>query len=1095
MIIRDLLEKAGFELVTTDPATNLFTGRLVFNTTSNVLRIYFGGIWNTVGASAAATGNVNFEAVIDSNLDLSGITADAIDYGYFLYPATVPEDVPRTVNLPATGSGEFNKIGVKIFSGYYDDITISAADSANIRNEAGGLSTSYIVKGKRYVVLFWDPDVNAWVVTDSPILNIAQTGKSLQINTSINLEDFYVTNRVSSQVSDYNIPASIINQSVAGGTTVTLFDKDTTNTFIQSSKISIYNPTQYTMVASGFGGQTITNDLEGTTPTSITLAPYSYYIFELENGAAWHLVDSSNVRFSATADAVTTGTDQDVVPTQYNIIEFSEGSLESIRSFDPSPLKVLYISNGQGAQSITLVNESAGATPANRIITGIGDDLLIEPGQTLPLVYDDERDRWLVVGGTGSGGGGLENEYVVFADSPVTAEIGKHYLTDTTGGAIVFNMPQIASIPSSQSAQARIKFSDSAGNWHVDDITVNAFAGDDMIFGDATTDTVLFANVQGQNIEFNGLTTTRWAMDSNFQPVPITGGGGSGGEGGRNYYVGGNFNDLETTGWASTGDFSDVAIETVAPLEGDGSLTFTATATSGTGQVTGEINPQDEIDLGNVIGHDGGIKVTGSGEYSAKLVNTTTATDLIDWGTFTATASGILLKLPGTFIGTEDTIRFELDMVNSVSGDTFILDGFKADPDGAGQGSVNGWPSYEADTLSYTNISQFSSIEGGTLTPYKDPLTGQWRLRGESLAINALVSTTNIRFTIDNTTFDVKTPSTDIVGVGTATSNLGGGTTQQGRVDIFASDATIPNQVRVQYSSADTIIVFNFDAPLTEKPTWATKSDLSVQLLNGGTIYQTSKFSAYSSNEVVANNATVPFATPDYNEGGGSFVSGQYFVPTTGYYDTAVVIRTNVIGSQEFALEVNGVQEGSGFISSEAGVSFNKTVYAEAGQTIEVVNISGASRTTLNATNKSWLDIKRSPGSSANQAIGAGTSLVANETEQYLVHRGQTKTIAADASFSSGNFICEIIGNRVFISSDSVLSHISTGTPSTSAGLIPEPYRPAADYSDTYYHDTTSACSVIVTTAGTLSIRYRDDAGVPTRTDTQFAFSIDYPLA
>ena len=54
-------------------------------------------------------------------------------------------------------------------------------------------------------------------------------------------------------------------------------------------------------------------------------------------------------------------------------------------------------------------------------------------------------------------------------------------------------------------------------------MTVNAFAGDDMIFPDTAVDTSAFLNVQGQNVEFNGISSTRWAMDANFQPVPVGG--------------------------------------------------------------------------------------------------------------------------------------------------------------------------------------------------------------------------------------------------------------------------------------------------------------------------------------------------------------------------------------------------------------------------------------------------------------------------------------------------------------------------------------------------------------------------------------------
>lgn len=56
--------------------------------------------------------------------------------------------------------------------------------------------------------------------------------------------------------------------------------------------------------------------------------------------------------------------------------------------------------------SVSILNEDAGSTAANRILTGTGADLTLANNASLLLVYNQTSSRWMVVGGTGGGGGG-----------------------------------------------------------------------------------------------------------------------------------------------------------------------------------------------------------------------------------------------------------------------------------------------------------------------------------------------------------------------------------------------------------------------------------------------------------------------------------------------------------------------------------------------------------------------------------------------------------------------------------------------------------------------------------------------------------------
>lgn len=53
---------------------------------------------------------------------------------------------------------------------------------------------------------------------------------------------------------------------------------------------------------------------------------------------------------------------------------------------------------------VTVKNEDATATAANRIITGTSLDLTLKNGASLWAIYDTTSSRWRIVGGSGSGG-------------------------------------------------------------------------------------------------------------------------------------------------------------------------------------------------------------------------------------------------------------------------------------------------------------------------------------------------------------------------------------------------------------------------------------------------------------------------------------------------------------------------------------------------------------------------------------------------------------------------------------------------------------------------------------------------------------------
>ena len=124
----------------------------------------------------------------------------------------------------------------------------------------------------------------------------------------------------------------------------------------------------------------------------------------------------------AWADDASDVAEIDLVPTKIGTRLTGITAPRALRSIAPTNTKVLILTNTSGF-GLTVKNEDAGATAANRIVTGTGSDLTMAAGSSLYMVYDTTGLRYRIIGGSGSGGGGTD---------PMT-----------TRGDIIYVMPQI----------------------------------------------------------------------------------------------------------------------------------------------------------------------------------------------------------------------------------------------------------------------------------------------------------------------------------------------------------------------------------------------------------------------------------------------------------------------------------------------------------------------------------------------------------------------------------------------------------------------------------------------------------------------------
>lgn len=214
------------------------------------------------------------------------------------------------------------------------------------------------------------------------------------------------------------------------------------------------------------------------------------------NGSTWQY---DKTMYATATDNTTTGSNQDITPTASQVVRFTEGSLASIRSIAAGLQTAINFVNGQASQNITIVNESAGATAANRIVTGTGTDFVLKPGALVGFVYDSVGQRWRLA--SGGGGGGLQP---TAKTASFAAEAGNNYLTDTSGGAIVATLP-------AGTDGATIRFVDATESWGTNNLTITPASGQiiDMLAAD---ETLVCDVVRGWvELSWNG---SRWAFSS-----------------------------------------------------------------------------------------------------------------------------------------------------------------------------------------------------------------------------------------------------------------------------------------------------------------------------------------------------------------------------------------------------------------------------------------------------------------------------------------------------------------------------------------------------------------------------------------------------
>lgn len=239
------------------------------------------------------------------------------------------------------------------------------------------------------------------------------------------------------------------------------------------------------------GGARVINDLSDV--DTVTSAPADGQFLIYDNASSnWK---PYYLKFKSETAALSSAT---ITPTTgANIQRITSGSGDINMIASPVDGKVLVLINETGSD-LTVKNDT-GATAANRIYTGTGNDFILKTNASAIFAYDAGISRWVVAGGSGGGGLTLSPKSTTF-----TAVAGNHYLTDTSSGGYTATLPAGAT-------GAVVRFSDALDTWNTGNLTITPASGE-KIDGLATNES-LVCDVQRSWVElsWNG---SRWVINA-----------------------------------------------------------------------------------------------------------------------------------------------------------------------------------------------------------------------------------------------------------------------------------------------------------------------------------------------------------------------------------------------------------------------------------------------------------------------------------------------------------------------------------------------------------------------------------------------------
>ena len=207
----------------------------------------------------------------------------------------------------------------------------------------------------------------------------------------------------------YNTTTTTFRQYISGAWHNTVGDDLTqtlTNKSLVDNTTSIVGNADATkkinFTAAGTTATTTTVQSSQTINRTLTLPDVTDTLVAL---AATQSLSNKQIAYSVATDSTTTGANTTIGAFTTGLVRLTNTSLTSISGVPAGTSgQILIVENKTGNQ-ISINNEEATATAANRIQTGAGGNVSMANNATFAFTYDTTSSRWQLTGGSGSGSG------------------------------------------------------------------------------------------------------------------------------------------------------------------------------------------------------------------------------------------------------------------------------------------------------------------------------------------------------------------------------------------------------------------------------------------------------------------------------------------------------------------------------------------------------------------------------------------------------------------------------------------------------------------------------------------------------------------
>lgn len=893
---------------------------------------------------------------------------------------------------------------------------------------------SSVNKFKQYDGSSWSVINSGTVIDNTHTITVKDTLFTVQDNADVTKQmQFELSGITTGQTRTITVPDA----------STTLMGTDVTQTVSNKSLINASNkfvdatdPTKKIGFdsSSATTGTTLTLSDNQTTSATLFIPNVGSGDFVVTNNTQATLINKKLgwVETTVVTNSTTTGASATLTPLSAGVIIVTNAGLTGLSGINSGNSGQQVTIENQTGVTISIKDEDAGASAGNRIRTGTGAAVNMAPNSTYTFLYDSTAQRWMLLGGSGSGGLSAWSASTIYKVGDVVTYEKQAYIA-------------LAAHTSSSTFEPDII----SAKWT-------------LLNKPQINDNIMSIGNSFEDGDVSGWTGTGVATVTNGLPVSVGSGGAafSSANGGR----------------ALGANTSAPSVVSSGQLSGAYSLNL---ATTGAGTIgDGYISSAYPIDIKyqskvlsfrfdyKVVSGSPNMSGTSSNTYAVAIYDVANNNWIIPSGVFNFVQSTGVGTCSGSFQTSSNSTSLQIFVYSPVAptgASSLYLDDFYIGPQATTNGAaINDWASYTPTLVNFGN---------GTAA-------GKWRRVGDSMEIQAHLI---VGSSLPTGIFTFSLPSGYAIDTNKITTTNFSGAVGFGQAVVsgagYALSTLYNSSTTFFFGALSSASGSQIAADATHPVTWANGNEITSII--------SVPISGWSSNSEMSNDTDTRVVAARYTNTAGTSVglsignlpyptlvfdthsayntsTGIYTVPVTGKYQIQAKYLTAAVTlstSQTINLFIykNGsivdrfVTIGNG-ASNAYPVMNATTVDCNAGDTLEIRSSSSVATTVLTGVPElNSLSIERISGpsviaASETLAVRANTSTtsIAYNTLTQVIYSAKTyDTHGSNYNSSTGVFTANSPG---FYSVKAAI-HWNNLTTTTTAFFFVAIYKNGAIYS------------------------------------------------